>query len=212
MRTKLFNHILGFRTAYFDHTPVGTLVTRSVSDLETVADIFSEGLIVIIGDLLTLFVIVGFMFYVDWRLTVISLGSIPILIIAANIFKNGIKEAFREVRTQVARLNAFVQEHITGMNIVQMFNREETEMKKFMEINELHKRALEYYDHGDLGKARALWNRMLEIDPSNKLAHTWLENTEEAYQRQAADRQTRKPDCLYHVHQPAVSSHTGAGR
>ena len=141
MRTRLFAHIMGFRTSYFDHTPVGTLVTRSVSDLETVADIFSEGLIVIIGDLLTLFVIVGFMFYVDWRLTLISLSTIPLLILAANIFKNGIKEAFREVRTQVAHLNAFVQEHITGMNVVQIFNREETEMEKFKEINVLHRKA-----------------------------------------------------------------------
>jgi ATP-binding cassette subfamily B multidrug efflux pump len=141
MRSRLFNHIVSFRTAYFDHTPVGTLVTRTVSDMETVADIFSEGLIVIIGDLLTLFVIVGFMFYVDWRLTLISLCTIPILLIAANVFKNGIKEAFREVRTQVALLNAFVQEHITGMNIVQIFNREETEMKKFKEINTLHREA-----------------------------------------------------------------------
>ncbi len=133
MRSKLFSHIVGFRTAYFDHTPVGTLVTRTVSDMETVADIFSEGLIVIIGDLLTLVFIVGFMFYVDWR--------IPLLIVAANVFKNGIKEAFREVRTQVAHLNAFVQEHITGMNIVQIFNREETEFKKFKDINALHRDA-----------------------------------------------------------------------
>ena len=141
MRTKLFSHILGFRTSYFDQTPVGTLVTRSVSDLETVADIFSEGLIVIIGDLLTLFVIVGFMFYVDWRLTLISLSTIPLLLIAANIFKNGIKDAFRQVRTQVAHLNAFVQEHITGMNVVQIFNREEAEMQKFENINALHRQA-----------------------------------------------------------------------
>ncbi|MBK5284519.1 MAG: ABC transporter ATP-binding protein [Bacteroidia bacterium] len=141
MRTKLFERIVSFRTSYFDHTPVGTLVTRTVSDMETVADIFSEGLIVIIGDLLTLFFIIAFMFYVDWRLTLISLSTIPLLIIAANVFKNGIKEAFREVRTQVARLNAFVQEHITGMSIVQIFNREETELKKFNEINALHRNA-----------------------------------------------------------------------
>ncbi|HLG35648.1 MAG TPA: ABC transporter ATP-binding protein, partial [Bacteroidia bacterium] len=106
-----------------------------------VADIFSEGLIVIIGDLLTLVFIIGFMFYVDWRLTLISLSTLPLLILAANVFKNGIKEAFREVRTQVAHLNTFVQEHITGMNIVQIFNREETEFKKFSEINVLHRRA-----------------------------------------------------------------------
>ena len=126
---------------YFDQTPVGTLVTRAVSDMETVADIFSEGLIVIIGDLLTLVFIIGFMFYIDWRLTLISLSTLPLLILAANVFKNGIKEAFREVRTQVAHLNTFVQEHITGMNIVQIFNREETELKKFSDINTLHMKA-----------------------------------------------------------------------
>ena len=141
MRSQLFSRILSFRTSFFDHTPVGTLVTRAVSDMETVADIFSEGLIVIIGDLLTLVFIIGFMFYVDWRLTLISLSTLPLLILAANIFKNGIKDAFREVRTQVAHLNAFVQEHITGMNIVQIFNREGTEFEKFKEINALHRKA-----------------------------------------------------------------------
>lgn len=141
MRSQLFERIISFRTSFFDHTPVGTLVTRAVSDMETVADIFSEGLIVIIGDLLTLVFIIGFMFYVDWRLTLISLSTLPLLILAANVFKNGIKEAFREVRTQVAHLNTFVQEHITGMNIVQIFNREETELKKFSEINTLHMKA-----------------------------------------------------------------------
>jgi ATP-binding cassette subfamily B protein len=141
MRSQLFQRILSFRTSFFDKTPVGTLVTRTVSDMETVADIFSEGLIVIIGDLLTLIFIIGFMFYVDWRLTLISLSTLPLLILAANAFKNGIKDAFREVRTQVAHLNAFVQEHITGMNIVQIFNREQTEFEKFKEINALHRKA-----------------------------------------------------------------------
>src|SRR5205085_11095867 len=141
LRVQLFRHISHLRLKYFDHTPIGTLVTRTISDLETIADIFSEGLIVIIGDLLQLFVIIGFMFYIDWRLSLISLSTIPFLLIATNIFKNGIKEAFREVRTQVAHLNTFVQEHITGMNIVQIFNREEKEMKKFEDINRLHMKA-----------------------------------------------------------------------
>ena len=141
MRVQLFSHIINFRLKYFDHTPIGTLVTRTVSDLETVADIFSEGLIVIIGDILTLFVIILYMFITDWRLTLISLTTIPILMIATNIFKNGIKEAFGEVRTAVARLNSFVQEHLTGMSVVQIFNRQETEMKKFMEINAEHRKA-----------------------------------------------------------------------
>ena len=141
LRVKLYRHILHLRSKYFDHTPIGTLVTRTIADLETIADIFSEGLIVMIGDLLQLVVIVGFMFYIDWRLTLISLSTIPFLMIATNIFKNGIKEAFREVRTQVARLNTFVQEHITGMSIVQIFSRESQELKKFEDINRLHKKA-----------------------------------------------------------------------
>ncbi len=141
MRVNLYRHILNLRLKYFDHTPIGTLVTRTISDLETIADIFSEGLIVIIGDLLQLVVIVGFMFYIDWRLTLISLSTIPFLMIATNIFKNGIKEAFREVRTQVAHLNTFVQEHLTGMSVVQIFNREQQEMKKFEDINRLHRKA-----------------------------------------------------------------------
>jgi len=141
MRVQLYRHILNLRLKFFDHTPIGTLVTRTISDLETIADIFSEGLIVIIGDHLQLFVIVAFMFYIDWRLTLISLSTIPFLMIATNIFKNGIKEAFREVRTQVAHLNTFVQEHLTGMSIVQIFNRESQEMKKFEDINRLHMKA-----------------------------------------------------------------------
>ncbi len=141
LRTKLFGHISKLRLNYFDKTPIGTLVTRTVSDLETIADIFSEGLIAIIGDLLQLLVIVAVMFYIDWRLTLISLSTIPLLLIATRIFQKGIRSAFREVRTQVAALNTFVQEHITGMSIVQVFNREEVEMNRFVEINKKHMKA-----------------------------------------------------------------------
>jgi len=141
LRVSLYRHIINLRLKFFDRTPIGILITRSVSDLENIADIFSEGLITIIGDLLTLFVIVVFMFFIDWRLTLISLSTIPILLYATRIFQQGIKIAFQEVRTQVAHLNTFVQEHITGMNIVQIFNREEEEMKKFKDINHLHAKA-----------------------------------------------------------------------
>ncbi len=141
LRVKLFRHISQLRLKYFDHTPIGTLVTRTISDLETIADIFSEGLIVIIGDLLQLIVIIGVMFYKDWRLTLISLSTIPILLVATRIFQFGINKTFREVRTQVAALNTFVQEHITGMSIVQIFNREEEEMKRFKSINNDHMKA-----------------------------------------------------------------------
>jgi len=141
MRVKLYSTILNFRLKYFDTTPIGTLVTREISDMETIADIFSEGLIVIIGDIITLFVIIIFMFFTDWRLTLISLSAVPFLIIATRIFQNKIKDVFKDVRTQVAHLNTFVQEHITGMKIVQMFNRESEEMKRFDKINQAHRDA-----------------------------------------------------------------------
>ena len=141
LRVRLFRHISQLRLKYFDHTPIGTLVTRTISDLETIADIFSEGLIVIIGDLLQLVVIIAVMFVKDWRLTLISLSTIPVLFVATRIFQKGINKTFREVRTQVALLNTFVQEHITGMSIVQAFNREDEEMRRFREINKDHMKA-----------------------------------------------------------------------
>lgn len=141
LRISLFKRMINFRLSYFDKTPVGTTITRSVSDMETIADIFSEGLIVIIGDILQLIVIITVMFTLDWKLALISLSTIPLLLIATNIFKNKIKETFGDVRTQVAALNTFVQEHLTGMRIVQIFNREETELRKFDHINQQHRDA-----------------------------------------------------------------------
>ncbi|MEX1189703.1 MAG: ABC transporter ATP-binding protein [Bacteroidia bacterium] len=141
LRLDVFNHITRLRISYFDNTPIGTLVTRVVSDIETIASIFTEGVVIVFGDLLQLTVVLSVMFYTDWRLTLISISTVPLLLIATNIFKNGIKKAFQEVRTQVARLNAFVQEHITGMNIVQIFNREQEEMEAFRKINKEHRTA-----------------------------------------------------------------------
>ena len=141
LRIKIYNHILKFRIKYFDNTPIGTLVTRAISDIETISDVFSEGVMVIFGDILQLTVVVLVMFLTDWRLALISLCSIPVLIIATYFFKKAIKAAFQDVRSQVAKLNAFVQEHLTGMSIVQIFNQEETELKKFTKINERHKQA-----------------------------------------------------------------------
>jgi ATP-binding cassette, subfamily B, multidrug efflux pump len=141
LRVDVYKKILDFKLQYFDKTPIGTLVTRSISDIETIADIFSEGLLVIIGDLLKIFVVLAVMFYTDFRLALISLSTLPLLIFSAWIFKNAIKSAFQDVRTQVAHLNAFVQEHITGMSIVQIFNREEVELKKFKKINADHRDA-----------------------------------------------------------------------
>lgn len=141
IRINLFNHLTKLRLKYFDKTAIGTLVTRVISDIETIGNIFSEGLIVITGDLLKLVVILVVMFSTNLKLTLISLATIPVLLVATYIFKNAVKAAFQDVRTQVARLNAFVQEHITGMNIVQMFNREEVEFEKFKNINIKHRDA-----------------------------------------------------------------------
>lgn len=141
LRLDVFNHITKLRISYFDKTPIGTLVTRVVSDIETIASIFTDGVVIVFGDLLQLSVILCVMFYIDWRLALISIATVPLLLVATSIFKNGIKKAFQQVRTQVSALNAFVQEHITGMNIVQIFNREEEEMKSFQKINRAHSEA-----------------------------------------------------------------------
>ncbi len=141
LRSRLFAHISSFRLKYFDKTAVGTLVTRCVSDIETIAAIFSQGLLTIMGEILKLVVVIAVMFAISWKLTLYSLVPIPLLILTMVIFKNSIKRSFQQVRTQVARLNAFVQEHIVGMSIVQVFNRESREKSKFEEINKAHRKA-----------------------------------------------------------------------
>lgn len=141
LRAGIYRHIIHFRLKYFDRTPIGTLVTRVISDIETIADVFSEGLLTMIGDILKLMVIIAVMFITDWRLTLICLSLMPLLVISTYVFKTSVQNAFQDVRTQVARLNAFVQEHITGMSIVQIFNREEQEMKSFKKINKEHRDA-----------------------------------------------------------------------
>ena len=149
LRAKIFKHILSLKMKYFDNTPIGTLVTRAVSDIETIADIFSQGLLVIIAELLKLVVVITMMFYTDWRLAIIAMLTIPILLVATAWFKRNIKASFQDVREQVSQLNTFVQEHIVGMNIVQIFNREEAEYKKFKTINQSHRdahlRSIFYY-------------------------------------------------------------------
>jgi len=141
LRLSVFRHITKFRLKYFDKNAIGTLVTRAVSDIETIAEVFSQGFLIIIGDLLQLVVIIIVMFYTDWRLALISLSTLPLLVFATMVFKNAIKSAFQDIRTQVSRLNAFVQENITGMSIIQIFNREEAELNKFKKINALHRKA-----------------------------------------------------------------------
>jgi ATP-binding cassette subfamily B multidrug efflux pump len=141
IRIQLYQHIVNLRLRFFDKTPIGRLVTRSISDVETLADVFSEGLAAMAGDLLQIVFILGFMFYQDWRLALLSLSTIPLLLISTYIFKEKIKVAFNDVRNAVANLNTFVQEHISGMNIVQIFGSEKREFEKFREINEEHKHA-----------------------------------------------------------------------
>ena len=149
LRKKIFKHIISLKMSYFDKTPIGTLVTRAVSDIETIADIFSQGLLVIIAELLKLVIVIFFMFYTDWRLSIIALLTIPVLLVATAWFKRNIKESFQDVRDKVSSINSFVQEHIVGMNIVQIFNREKAEFKKFKEINSEHRdahlRSIFYY-------------------------------------------------------------------
>jgi ATP-binding cassette subfamily B protein len=141
LRIRVFNHMTQLRLKYFDHTPIGQLITRTVSDLETIAEIFSEGLIVIIGDVLMVIVIIGFMIYQDWALTLVVLLPMPLLIFATSIFQKAIKSAFQEVRTEVSNLNTFLQEHITGVSIIQYFSREEQEYSKFKKINSRYRDA-----------------------------------------------------------------------
>src|SRR5688572_11816504 len=141
IRTKLYEHIVNLRLRFFDKTPIGRLVTRSISDVETLSDVFSEGLAAMAGDLLQIVFILAFMFYEDWRLALLSLSTIPLLLISTYIFKEKIKVTFNDVRNAVANLNTFVQEHITGMNIVQIFGSEKTEFQKFKTINEDHRHA-----------------------------------------------------------------------
>ncbi|HEX6224966.1 MAG TPA: ABC transporter ATP-binding protein [Chryseolinea sp.] len=141
IRSKLYQHIIGLRLKFFDKTPIGRLVTRTISDVETLSDVFSEGLAAMMGDLLQIIFILAFMFYEDWRLALMSLSTLPLLLISTYIFKEKIKVTFNDVRNAVSNLNTFVQEHITGMNIVQIFGSEKREFEKFNEINEEHKRA-----------------------------------------------------------------------
>ena len=140
IRIKLFNHILGFKMKYFDNSSVGVLITRSVTDMERIADIFGEGLFMIFSDILKMSVVGGVMFYMNWRLSLIVFFTLPIVLIATKIFQKYMKKAFEDVRTEVSNLNSFVQERITGMKIVQIFARESIESENFRAINERHKK------------------------------------------------------------------------
>lgn len=141
MRVKLFKLMLSFQMKYYDKSAVGRLTTRAVNDIETISSIFSQGLFMIISDLLKMLVIMGFMLYQSWRLSLIVFAILPVILYATRVFQKAMKTAFEEVRNQVANLNSFVQERITGMKIVQIFTREDTEYREFQKINEKHKKA-----------------------------------------------------------------------
>ncbi|MCY1484386.1 putative multidrug export ATP-binding/permease protein [compost metagenome] len=141
IRVKLFNHLMSFKMKYFDNEPVGKLVTRSVFDIESISKIFSQGLFMIISDLLKMVVVLLFMFYMNWKLTIIVMCAMPVLVYATRVFQKKMQVAFEEVRTQIANLNTFVQERVTGMKIVQLFSREDIEYEKFKIINDKHKKA-----------------------------------------------------------------------
>lgn len=141
MRIELYQKIIHLRLKFFDDTPIGRLVTRTISDIETLADVFSEGIAAIAGDILQLVLIITVMFYTDWKLSLISLSTVPLMLVSTYIFKEKVKKSFNIVRNAVANLNSFVQEHITGMSIVQIFNSEQIEYKKFVAINKEHRDA-----------------------------------------------------------------------
>ena len=141
LRNNIFSKILGLPLSKFDTTPIGTLTTRTISDIESINDIFSDGLIPIVADLLTILFSLATMFWIDWKLTLIALIPFPILIVATNYFKRSVNKSFIKVRNAVANLNAFVQEHIAGMTIVQAFAAEDREFKKFKKINKEHRDA-----------------------------------------------------------------------
>lgn len=141
MRNKVFKKILFQDISYYDRTPIGTLTTRTINDIESINDIFSEGIISIVADLLTIVAIITVMLSTDWRLTLVCLATFPALIIATWWFKEAVNKSFQRVRNAVAALNAFVQEHLTGMYIVQAFSAEEREFNKFREINKEHRNA-----------------------------------------------------------------------
>ena len=141
LRIDVFNHITHMRLKYFDRTPIGMLITRTVSDLETIADIFSEGIISIMGDMLLVISVIGYMMFTDWKLALITLIPMPFLFMSTYVFKEAIKDSFQEVRTQVAHLNTFLAEHISGISIIQFFAREDQEMRKFTTVNKKYRDA-----------------------------------------------------------------------
>ncbi|WMX16284.1 MULTISPECIES: ABC transporter ATP-binding protein [unclassified Aureispira] len=141
LRTRVFDHINSLRLSYFDKTPIGTSTTRTINDVETINTVFSQGFITIIADILTLLFVLGIMLWTSWKVTLVCLITIPLLVLATYWFKEAVKKAYEVVRTQVSMMNAFLQERITGMRIVQIFNAEEKELENFKVINKKYAKA-----------------------------------------------------------------------
>ncbi len=141
LRSQLYAHILKFKLNYFDRTPVGQFVTRLIGDIDGVAEVFSVGILDIVRDLLKIIVIVFAMMWMDWKMTLIVLLPVPVLLYATRLFQVAVKTSFNDVRNEVARISVFIQEHVTGMNIVQIFNREKEEKASFDQINKEHRSA-----------------------------------------------------------------------
>jgi len=135
LRVRVFKHVTTLNLSYFDKTAIGTSTTRTINDIETINSVFSDGVISILADLLTVIVVLGIMFYTSWNLTLVCMVIVPPLVIGSRMFKNSVAKSFQVVRNQVAKMNAFLQEHITGMRIVQIFNTEDKELAKFKVIN-----------------------------------------------------------------------------
>ena len=149
LRVKVFNHVTELRLRYFDQTPIGKITTRTISDVQAINDVFTQGILTMLADIMGIFAVIGFMLYTSWKLTLICLATLPLLILATYIFKEKVKVAFKNVRNEIARMNAFLQEQISGMQVVQMFSAEKQEAEKFKEINwkytTANLQAVEYY-------------------------------------------------------------------
>ncbi|MDF1672432.1 MAG: ABC transporter ATP-binding protein [Vicingaceae bacterium] len=181
VRSEVYHKVINFKLKQFDTTPIGRLITRTVSDIETIAEMFTGGILVIIADLLKIFAVLGYMFYTNWALTLITLIPLPILLFATYIFKTVIKKAYQQVVEQVSQLNTFVQEHITGMSIVQIFNREKVEMDAFSEINKKHRAA-----HIKTVWAYSIFFPVVEILSASSLAFLVWYGLGEVAQKQAS--------------------------
>ena len=135
LRTQIFNHIQKLALKFFDRTPIGRLVTRATNDVEALGELFSSGIVMVFSDIFIIFWILGFMFFMDFNLSLVTLSVLPVLIYGTFLFRRKARESYRDVRLHLARLNSYMQEHVTGMSVVQIFNKENDELKKFSAIN-----------------------------------------------------------------------------